>query len=52
MGEKAQGWLVVELVISCHFSTFANSVSSSILPVVQTVSKFLIMQEDEPLIHF
>ena len=34
------------------FSAVAYGISSSCLAAVETVSEFLIMQGDEPLIHF
>ena len=34
------------------FSAFAYGISSSCLAAVETVSEVLIMQGDEPLIHF
>lgn len=43
---------MMELLVSLYVSTSVDGISNSRLAVVQTVSKFLIMQQDEPLIHF
>ena len=50
--DKAEERLMIASAVSLSFLTFADGISSSCLAVVQMVSKFLIMQEDEPLIHF
>lgn len=49
---KAEERLKMQSVVSLWSLIFADGVCDFCLAVAQMVSKFLTMQEDEPLIHF